>query len=268
MSAASTCRCSASADPGLKRDVGMRIDLNADVGEECGDDAALIPLLTSANIACGAHAGNPGTMRRTVEACLAHRVRIGAHVAYPDREHFGRRDLDLPPAEVTASVAGQLRVLAAITQSAGTEVRYLKAHGALYNRMADDAATADAVIAALKDFSPALKLLTLPDSVATRRAAAAGVEAIGEAFADRGYRDDGRLQPRGEPGALLTGASEVTSRALAWLRGGMMPSVDGKPFELEARSLCVHGDTPGAVAMAAALREALLDAGIELAAFT
>ena len=126
----------------------------------------------------------------------------------------------------------------------------------------------DAVIAALKDFSPALKLLTLPDSVATRRAAAAGVEAIGEAFADRGYRDDGRLQPRGEPGALLTGASEVTSRALAWLRGGMMPSVDGKPFELEARSLCVHGDTPGAVAMAAALREALLDAGIELAAFT
>jgi len=245
----------------------MRIDLNADVGEECGDDATLIPLLTSANVACGAHAGGPETMRRTVALCRSHGVRIGAHVSYPDREHFGRRDMALPPAELTASVTQQLRTLSDIAQATGCEVRYLKAHGALYNRMAEDAGVADAVIAALQGFDAALMLLTLPASVAMVRAMARGVQAVGEAFADRGYRDDGRLQPRGEPGALLTDVNEITSRALAWVRGGMMQSVSGKPFDLKARSLCVHGDTPGAVELAAALRARLSDAGVELKAF-
>ena len=245
----------------------MRIDLNADVGEECGDDAALIPLLTSANEACGAHAGGPESMRRSVVLCLRYGVQLGAHVSYPDRAHFGRRALDLPASEISASVGAQLRALSDIAHAAGTQVRYLKAHGALYNRMAEDAGVADAVIAALRAFDPRLPILTLPDSVAVRRAEAAGVAVVGEAFADRGYRDDGKLQPRGEPGALLTDVGEVTSRALAWVRGGMMQSVTGKPLSLQARSLCVHGDTPGAVELAAALRSALADAGVELAAF-
>jgi len=245
----------------------MRIDLNADVGEDCGDDAALIPLLTSANVCCGVHAGGPDTMRRTVDLCLRHGVRLGAHVSYPDREHFGRRELELPPAEISASITAQLQALSAITAAAGAELRYLKAHGALYNRMARDAVVADAVIAALDAFGPKLPLLTLPGSVAMQRAEAAGIVAVGEAFADRGYQDDGQLQPRGTPGALLDDVGEVTSRALAWVRGGMMQSVSGKAFELEARSLCVHGDTPGAVAIAAALRGVLVDAGVELKAF-
>jgi 5-oxoprolinase (ATP-hydrolysing) subunit A len=245
----------------------MRIDLNADVGEECGDDTALIPLLTSANVCCGVHAGGPETMRRTIDLCLRHGVRLGAHVSYPDREHFGRRELELPPAEISASVTAQLQALSSIARAAGTELRYLKAHGALYNRMARDDAVADAVIAALDAFGPKLPLLTLPGSVAMRRAEAAGIVAVGEVFADRGYQDDGQLQPRGMPGALLEDVDEVSSRALAWVRGGMMQSVSGRSFELEARSLCVHGDTLGAVAMAAALRTVLADAGVELKAF-
>jgi UPF0271 protein len=206
-------------------------------------------------------------MRRTLELCLRHGVRLGAHVSYPDREHFGRRELELPPAEISASVRSQLQALSDVARAAGAEVRYLKAHGALYNRMARDATVADAVIAALDAFGPKLPLLTLPGSVAMRRAEAAGIIAVGEAFADRGYQDDGQLQPRGTPGALLIDARQVTSRALAWVRGGLMQSVSGKSFELEARSLCVHGDTQGAVEMAAALRAALADAGVELKAF-
>lgn len=245
----------------------MRIDLNADVGEECGDDAALIPLLTSANVCCGAHAGGPDTMRRTVELCLEHSVSIGAHFSYPDREHFGRRDLELPAAELHASVLQQVLALERIAGDAGTRVRYYKAHGALYNRMAADAAVADTVIAALREFDAALPLLTLPGSAAMRRATEQGMTAVGEAFADRGYRDDGRLQPRGEPGALLTDSEAVGSRALSWVKDGMMQSVSGKTFELQARSLCVHGDTPGAADLAAALRAALSRAGVELEAF-
>jgi len=245
----------------------MVIDLNADVGEECGDDAALIPLLTSANVACGAHAGSVEVMRRCVELCLEHGVQLGAHVSYPDREHFGRRELKLPPQEISQSVDRQLRALAGVAVAAGLRVRYVKAHGALYNRMADDAAAADAVLASLRSFDPGLALLTLPGSVAMQRAAALGVSAVGEVFADRAYREDGRLQPRSAPDALLSDVEAVTARVLAWLRSGQMQSVSGRPVRLVARSLCVHGDTPGAVELARALRSALTQAGVELAAF-
>lgn len=245
----------------------MLLDLNADVGEECGDDAALIPLLTSANAACGAHAGDAGVMRRTVDLCLAHRVQLGAHVSYPDRENFGRRDLALPPGQVTASVGEQLQALSEVARAAGTRFTYVKAHGALYNRMADDAATADAVIAAVRVFDPKLVLLTLPGCAAMQRARECGITAVGEAFADRAYRDDGRLQPRSEGGAVLTDADAVAKRALTWVRDGLMTSVSGKPVKVDARSLCVHGDTPGAVSLAKALRAALLQAGVELRAF-
>lgn len=246
----------------------MLVDLNADVGEGCGDDAALVPLLTSANVACGVHAGDAAVMQRTVELCLHHHVRIGAHVSYPDREHFGRRDMSLSAEELEAQVLYQLQALAAIAEGAGARVTYLKAHGALYNRMAEDAAVADAVLAALVAFDPALKLLTLPDSVAMDRARTAGIEAVSEAFADRGYRDDTRLQPRGEVGSVISDAARVAARGLRLVREGMIESVSGKAVPVAARSLCVHGDTPGAVGLARALRAALLSAGVELRAFT
>lgn len=245
----------------------MSLDLNADVGEECGDDAALIPLLTSANVACGAHAGDAVVMRRTVDRCLAHGVHVGAHVSYPDRENFGRRDLALPSGQITASVSEQLHALSEIVRAAGTRFTYVKAHGALYNRMADDGATADAVIAAVRAFDPGLVLLTLPGCAAMQRAGEYGIAVVGEAFADRTYRDDGRLQPRSETGAVLTDADAVAARALVWVRDGLMPSASGKLLKIDARSLCVHGDTPGSVSLAKALRAALLGAGIELRAF-
>ena len=246
----------------------MRLDLNADVGEECGDDAALIPLLTSANVACGGHAGDAAVMRRTMDICRAHDVHVGAHVSYPDRKNFGRKDMQLPPAELGAELLRQLEALAAVARAAGVRLSYVKAHGALYNRMADDAAVADTVLTALKRFDPKLRLLTLPGSVAMERARAAGVEPVGEGFADRAYRDDGRLQPRGEAGAVITDAHAVAARGLRLAREGRIESVSGKNIPLEVRSLCVHGDTPGAVEMARALRAALQGAGVELRAFT
>lgn len=246
----------------------MQIDFNADVGEECGDDAALIPLLTSANIACGAHAGGPDTMRVTVARCLQYSVRIGAHVSYPDREHFGRRELDLLPAVLADSVGAQLQALDHVVQAAGARIRYFKAHGALYNRMARDAVVAEAVVTALGQFDARLPILTLPGSVAMRQAKTHGISAVGEVFADRGYRDDGSLQPRNLPGALLTDPEAVAARMLAWLRDGAISTVSGGQVPLAARSVCIHGDTPGAVALAGTLREVLLAAGVELRAFT
>ncbi len=246
----------------------MRVDLNADVGEECGDDAALIPLLTSANVACGGHAGDAEVMRRTVGLCIGHDVRIGAHVSYPDREHFGRKDMQLPSEELSAELQRQLEALRDVARAAGARVSYLKAHGALYNRMADDAAVADAVLTALKRFDPKLRLLTLPGSVAMERARVAGVDTVGEGFADRAYRDDGRLQPRNEAGAVITDPVQVAARGLRLAREGRVASVSGKAVALEIRSLCVHGDTPGAVELARALRAALQGAGVELRAFT
>src|SRR5579859_426641 len=246
----------------------MLLDLNADVGEECGDDAALIPLLTSANVACGGHAGDAAVMARTVALCLEHDVHIGAHVSYPDRAHFGRWDMQLPPAALTAELQRQLEALDSVVHAASTRVRYLKAHGALYNRMADDATVADAVLAALKAFDPKLTLLTLPGSRAMERARAAGVDAVGEAFADRGYRDDCRLQPRSEAGAVIRDPQQVAARGLRLAREGLVETVSGKAVSVKARSLCVHGDTPGAVELARALRSALQEAGVELRAFT
>lgn len=246
----------------------MRMDINADVGEECGDDAALIPSLTSANIACGGHAGDAGVMQRTVGLCLKSDVHIGAHVSYPDRENFGRKPMELPPAVLSAEVERQLEALGEVARAGGARVRYLKPHGALYNRMADDPVVADAVLAALKTFDPRLLLLTLPGCVAMERARAAGVVAVAEGFADRGYRDDGRLQPRSEPDAVISDAKVVAARGLRLAREGVVESVSGKSICLEIRSLCVHGDTPGAVGLARALRAALEGGGVELRAFT
>ena len=245
----------------------MRMDLNADVGEGCGDDDALMPLLTSASIACGAHAGDALLMRRSVLLAQQHNVAIGAHVSYPDREHFGRRDLELPADRLAAEVLFQLGALAAISRAAGTRVRYLKPHGALYNRMARNAETAEAVIMAVRDFDAGLPILTLPDSAAMSVAQRWGVTAVAEAFADRAYTADGKLASREQKDAVITDEILVAQRALDIARNQQVQSVDGQRVSVKARSLCVHGDTPGAVALARAVRNALERAGVELRAF-
>jgi UPF0271 protein len=245
----------------------MLLDLNADVGEGCGDDAALLALVTSASVACGGHAGDAVSMRRVVELAVHHGVAIGAHVSYPDRENFGRRDLRLPAAELTAHVLYQLGALAAIAAAAGARLCYVKPHGALYNRMADDAVTAEAVLTAMQAFDASLPLLTLPGSIAAQCAEKHRIKAVAEAFADRAYQDNGRLLPRAEPGAVLHDTKQVAVRALRWAREGVMDSISGRPVHIAARSLCVHGDTPEAVSMARALRAGLEHAGVQLKAF-
>ncbi len=244
------------------------MDLNCDLGEGGSDDAALLVIVSSANIACGAHAGDAITMQRTVQAAVRSDVSIGAHVSYPDREGFGRRDMSLPAETLTAEVRRQLTVLNAVTRAAGTQLHYVKAHGALYNRMADDAAVADAVIAAIRTFDVSLALLTLPGSLAMDRARAQGLRAFGEAFADRAYMDTGRLAPRSRCGAVITDAAVVAQRAVDIAVTGKITSIGGAVISIHARSLCVHGDTPGAVTLARAVRAALEHAGVAVAAFT
>jgi UPF0271 protein len=245
----------------------MFMDLNADVGEGCGNDAALVPLLTSASIACGAHAGDAATMQRTVALAQQYGVAIGAHVSYPDREHFGRHDMDLPSQALMDYVLQQLRVLDDIARATGASVRYFKAHGALYNRMTRDAETAQVVITAVRDFDFALPVLTLSNSAAVSVAQELGVTPVAEAFADRAYSADGKLVSRERPGAVISDVNAVVQRALDIALAHRVQSLDGHSVRIHARSLCVHGDTPGAVALAHAVRTALQQAGVELRAF-
>lgn len=244
------------------------MDLNCDLGEGCGNDAALLAIVSSANIACGAHAGDAITMRRTVQAAVRNNVSIGAHVSYPDREGFGRRDMSLPAETLTAEVRRQLAVLDTVTRAAGARLRYIKAHGALYHRTADDATVADAVIAAIRAFDASLALLTLPGSIAMERAQAQGLRVFGEAFADRAYTDTGRLAPRSRCGAVITDAAVVAQRAVDIAVTGKISSIEGRIISVHARSLCVHGDTPGAVTLARAVRAALEHTGVAVGAFT
>jgi len=244
------------------------MDLNADVGEGCGDDAALMSLITSASIACGAHAGDAVSMRDTVGAAVSRGVKIGAHVSYPDREGFGRRELSLPSITITAEVLDQMRALDAVARKAHAHIQYLKAHGALYNRMADDADTADAVIAAIKSFDASLPLLTLPGSIAMQRARLHGLKVFGEAFADRAYTSVARLVPRSRTDAVITDSAVAARQAVALASTGNIKSVDGLDISIHARSLCVHGDTPGAVTLVIAVRAALEEAGVKICAFT
>lgn len=245
----------------------MLMDLNADVGEGCGDDAALMPLLTSASIACGAHAGDASSMQRTVVLALQNGVTIGAHVSYPDREHFGRRDLNLPAERLIAEIVSQLEMLAVITRVAGARLHYVKTHGALYNRMAQDAEIAQTVITAVRSFDAGLPILTLPDSIAMTVARRLGTPVVAEAFADRAYSADGKLVSRDKLGAVLTDTDTVAKRAVEIATMQQVRSVDGQTIRVRARSLCVHGDTPDAVALARAVRLALERANVELRAF-
>lgn len=225
-----------------------QVDLNADLGEGVTDDVGLLGVVTSANVACGFHAGDTATMRMVCEIAAEHGVAIGAQVSYLDRDGFGRRAMD-PAADLLARwVAEQVHVLSEIAAACGTSVSYVKPHGALYNRVIDDAAQAEAVLAG----SGALPVLTLPLGEFQARALAVGRDVRAEGFPDRGYGDDGRLLPRSAEGALIEAPAEIARNAVDLARRG----VD---------SVCVHGDSPGAVAAALFVRSALVDAGFELA---
>ena len=249
----------------------MTIDLNADLGEgfgiwRLGDDEALLDSITSANIACGFHAGDPVTMARICAAAADRGVAIGAQVGYRDLVGFGRRRIEMPETDLVADVLYQLGALEAFARAAGTTVRYVKPHGALYNTAAVDPVQARAVASAVAQFG-SIPLLGLPGSVLSDAAFAAGVPFCGEAFVDRAYTAEGRLMPRSEPGAVHTDHGVAVAQALSLAQSGTVTASDGSLLSVRAVSLCVHGDTPGAVALARAVRTALLEAGTELAPF-
>jgi UPF0271 protein len=248
------------------------IDLNADLGESygawrLGDDEALLSVVTSANIACGFHAGDPLTLRRACAGAIARGVRIGAQVSYRDLAGFGRREMTVPPAELTAEVLYQIAALDGIARAEGGRVSYVKPHGALYNRAVWDAVQAGAVIAAIRAYDAELPLLTQPGSVAAIEASAAGLRVVAEAFADRAYHDDGTLVPRGRGGAVLTDAAVVAARAVAMVTSRKVQSAAGREIRICPRSVCIHGDTSGAVVLARSVRAALTQAGVRVAPF-
>jgi len=248
------------------------IDLNADLGEgfgawRLGDDDGLLEVVTSANVACGFHAGDPATMQRVCARAAERGVAIGAQVGYHDLAGFGRRRIDISPADLLADVLYQIGALDAFARAAGSQVRYVKPHGALYNTAADDAAQAGAIAAAVTAFDPAMPLLGLPASALADAAATQSIPFVAEAFADRAYLPSGRLVPRGEPGAVLTDEAVVVDQAISIARDGHVRAVDGSLVAVSAVSLCLHGDTPGAVTLARAVRAALTERGITLEPF-
>lgn len=250
----------------------VRLDLNADVGESfgawtLGDDDALLPHLTSANVACGFHAGDPATLRRTCAAAIAAGVVLGAQVGYRDLAGFGRRFLDVTPADLTADVIYQIGALDALARTCGGGVRYVKPHGALYNAAVHHERQARAVVDAVRSLDPTLPLLGLPGSALLRLADDAGLRTVAEAFADRAYAADGTLVPRSQPGAILHDPDQIAARAVRLATTGRITALDGTDVTVTVASLCVHGDTPGAVAIAAAVRAGLVDAGVEVASF-
>ncbi|MGF6527779.1 UPF0271 protein [Variovorax sp. PvP013] len=250
----------------------MKIDLNSDLGESLGawrmgDDAAMLDIVSSANVACGFHAGDAAGILRTLERAAARGVVVGAHVSYPDLAGFGRRAMDIASADLVADVIYQIGALQGLARAAGTRVRYVKPHGALYNTIAHDARQADDVIAALRAVDADLVLVGLAGSPLLARARAAGLRVVAEAFADRAYRADGALVSRREPGAVLHDAEDVAARMLRLATEGVVTAIDGSDVRIEADSICVHGDSPGAVAMARRVRELLARAGVEVAAF-
>jgi 5-oxoprolinase (ATP-hydrolysing) subunit A len=242
----------------------MRIDLNADLGESIGDDEGIIPSVSSANIACGFHAGNPAIMRTTVQLAKHHGVAVGAHPSFRDVEGFGRREMQLEAAELEALVAYQIRALAEIASDEGLRLNHVKPHGALYNMAARDAGMADAVAQAVRTVDASLVLFGLSGSELIAAGERAGLRVASEVFADRGYHPDGSLAPRGTPGAVLTDMAEVARRAVGMATRQAVTAGDGTSVPVRADTICIHGDTPAAAALARAVRQALVAAGIEV----
>lgn len=252
---------------------GPAIDLNADLGESfgqwtTGDDEAMLDVVTSANIACGFHAGDPIGMRRTCRAAVERGVVPGAHVGYRDLAGFGRRFMDIAPDELEADVLYQLGALDGMCRSLGGALRYVKPHGALYHRVSTDPVQAAAVVDAVVAHDPALTMVGLPGSLLLEAARERGLSTVGEAFADRAYNPDGSLVSRREPGAVVHDPDSVAHRVVTLASTGRVRAVDGTEIELDADTVCIHGDSPDAVAMARAVRAALGEAGIAVRPFT
>ena len=248
------------------------IDLNSDLGEgygawSMGDDKAMLSIVSSANIACGFHAGDPAGLYRTVSAAAECGVAVGAHVSYPDRVGFGRRDLDVVPADLKADVIYQIGALKGIAAAAGTRVTYVKPHGALYNRIAYDAKQGQAVIDAIKAVDASLVLMGLANAPILDLARASGLAVVAEAFADRAYTPKGELVSRREPGAVLHDRDEIAERMLRLARTGTLIASDGSTIEVSAQSICVHGDSPGAVEIAQAIRRRFEREGVSIQPF-
>lgn len=252
--------------------MSARIDLNSDLGEgygpwAMGDDAALLDIVSSANIACGGHAGDPETMFRTLARARERGVVIGAHPGYADRAGFGRRVIPMAPAEIGRMVAAQVGALQGVAALAGARVGYVKPHGALANLAADDPAVAQAIAAAVAALPGGLAVLAISGTELEQAARAAGLVTYSEVFADRAYLPNGRLVPRSRPDAMLHDPAAAADRIVYLLDSGRMPVVGGDPIPLAAQSVCVHGDGPGAVAMAQAVRDRLVRQGVAVRPF-
>jgi UPF0271 protein len=247
--------------------VAQAIDLNADVGEGVDDDLDLLALVTSANVACGFHAGDPSTMRAACAEAVARGVAIGAHVGYRDREGFGRRKLDVAASIVEVETTQQIRTLQSCASKVGGRVAYVKPHGALYHRASVDGECAAAIVSSLRAVGGRLAVLAFPGSALLAQAHAAGITAVPEGFADRAYAPDGSLVPRGSAGAVL-GVEDAARQALSIARDGAVTATDATRVRVDARSLCLHGDTPGALALARRVVAELEAAAVELRSFT
>jgi UPF0271 protein len=245
------------------------IDLNADLGESfgawrMGDDAGVMPWITSANIACGFHAGDPQTMRRTVALCIEHGVAIGAHPSLPDLQGFGRREMRISSDEVYAQTLYQIGALHALAKACGGTLHHVKPHGALYNMAGRDAGLADAIACAVRDFDPTLILVGLAGGALVEAGRNAGLPVLGEGFCDRRYRSDGSLAPRSEAGAVIDDPDAAVAQAVSIAIRGEATAIDGSKVSVVADTLCVHGDRAGAAAFAKALRCALEHAGLKV----
>ena len=252
--------------------MGRSIDLNSDLGESygpwsMGDDAAMLSVVNSANIACGGHASDPDTMYETLVMAKENNVTIGAHPGYNDRAGFGRRVIPMSPEQIGCMVAAQIGALQGIAHLAGTRVEYVKPHGALGNLAAANVEVAAAIVAAIQAIDKNLAVLAISGMQLEVAARDAGAPVYSEIFADRGYLSSGHLMPRGTEGAMIHDADAAADRLLAVLETGKMPVVDGPPITLAADSICVHGDGPSAVAMAKAIRARLTAAGVALQSF-
>lgn len=244
----------------------MQIDLNADLGEGAGSDEALLGLVSSANIACGWHAGDAKTMRQCVRWAIEHGVAIGAHPSFPDRENFGRSTMHLPPDEIVANVLYQVGALAAIVKAEGGKLSHVKPHGQLYNQAVKEPELADALCEAVRRFDPSLRFFGLAGSGMIDAARRAGLTPVEEVFADRGYMPDGSLVPRSQPGALIEDEEQSLAQTLSLVRDRKVTAIDGSTVPVNAQTVCLHGDGAHALAFARRIRDCLQQEGIAVRA--
>jgi UPF0271 protein len=246
--------------------VSLRVDLNADLGEGAGRDEELLPLVSSASIACGGHAGDEASMRQCLAAARLHGIAVGAHPSFLDRAHFGRREMAWTPDELRAQLLEQMRLFARLAREAGLQPRHVKPHGALYNMAARDPALAEVIASAVAAVDGGMRVFAPPNSALAAAAERGGLKVVREFFADRNYLPTGELVPRSHPEALVHDASAAVARVLRALHEGTVRALDGTVVPLKVETICVHGDSPGAVEFARELRSRLAAAGVQIAA--